>query len=179
MIYRKNFNEYAIKENYTEIYVVQRNKTKHVILIDTLNLNKLLGFSHRWHVRWHKNAHRFYACATIYSKDGSKDMLMHSFLFDRQENEVLDHINGNGLDNRDENIRPCSEDKNLKNRNGRNKNNKSGYRNVVLVSGYYRIQLQINGKNHRFPEKFSDVDDAGKFAEKMRLQYYGEFAGNS
>jgi hypothetical protein len=30
-----------------------------------------------------------------------------------------------------------------------------------------------------FPEKFKDVDEAGRFAEAMRKKYYGEFAGNN
>jgi hypothetical protein len=49
---------------------------------------------------------------------------------------------------------------------------------VSLIAGYYRIQLQIEGRNHIFPEKFKDVDKAGKFAEKMRKKYYGKYAGS-
>lgn len=42
----------------------------------------------------------------------------------------------------------------------------------------YHVQLQINGKN-KVLGKFSDVHEAGRFAEEMRQKYYGEFAGKS
>lgn len=40
------------------------------------------------------------------------------------------------------------------------------------------VQLHINNKNERLGY-FDNVDEAGKFAEKMRQKYYGEFAGLS
>lgn len=42
------------------------------------------------------------------------------------------------------------------------------------------VQLSINGKNTRiakFPKE--QLEEAGKFAEKMRHKYYGEYAGKS
>jgi len=84
-----------------------------------------------------------------------------------------------GLDNREINIREASNEENIKNRKSKNSNNTSGYRNVSLIDGFYRIQIQIDGKNHRFSEKFDDVDKAGLFAKKMREKYYGEFSGEN
>ena len=69
---------------------------------------------------------------------------------------------------------------NLKNRKGRNSNNKSGYRNVSWDGYKWIVQLQVNGKNTclgRFPE--NELEQAGKFAEEMRQKYYGKFAGSN
>jgi hypothetical protein len=94
-------------------------------------------------------------------------------------NYEVDHINKDTLDNRRSNLRITLGKDNLKNRSGKNKNNKSGYRNVSWNKSINKwvIQLQIDGKNHVFDEKFDDVHESGRFAKEMRIKYYGEFAG--
>ena len=71
---------------------------------------------------------------------------------------------------------------NSRNRKSRNKNNKSGYRNVCWDKreNVWLVQLQIDGKCKRvgkFPK--DQLEEAGKFAEEMRKKYYGEFAGSN
>lgn len=176
----KRFNEYEIKGNITEIYIKQRNSKIHIVLIDTENLSKLINFGHRWHVQLNNHTNSYYAHATIYNKNSKlRNITMQSFLFKCRTHEIPDHINNNGLDNRKDNIRICLNKQNLKNRKSKNSNNTSGHRNVTWMSGRWRVQLQINGKNHLFKEKFDDVNKAGKFAEEMRSKFYGKFAGKS
>lgn len=97
-----------------------------------------------------------------------------------EKGEKVDHINHNTLDNRRSNLRVTIDDYNLKHRRSKNKNNSSGYRNVTFnkSTGKWLVQLQINGKNTRLGE-FEDVHEAGKYAEKMRKIYYGNYAGNN
>ena len=80
------------------------------------------------------------------------------------------------------NLRRITQQENLRHRKSKNKNNTTGYRNVIYNKTYktrpYHVQLQINGKN-KVLGKFSDVHEAGRFAEEMRQKYYGEFAGKS
>jgi len=104
---------------------------------------------------------------------------LHSFLLGFSKSRDVDHKNNNTLDNRLENLRISKRKDNSKNRNKLNNNNKSGYRNVCMIEGYWRIQLQRDDKNYRFPEKFTNVHEAGKFAEEMRQKYYGKFAGKN
>jgi hypothetical protein len=104
---------------------------------------------------------------------------MHRIIMSAGKKEKVDHIDHNGLNNTKENMRLITTKDNAKHRETRNKNNTSGYRNVCWINGYWRIQLQVNGVNTRFPEKFSNVDEAGLFAEKKRNEIYGEFAGNN
>lgn len=71
---------------------------------------------------------------------------------------------------------------NTKHRKGKNSNNVSGYRNVTYMKNIkkkpYHVVLMIRGKRTTLG-KFSDVHEAGQFAEEMRQKYYGEFAGES
>ena len=82
--------------------------------------------------------------------------------------------------NRKENLRVILPNENLRNRESRNINNKSGFRNVSWDGHRWVVQLQINGKCvalGRFP--YEQLEQAGLFAEQMRQKYYGEYAGNN
>jgi AP2 domain. len=83
------------------------------------------------------------------------------------------------LDNRRRNLRVVEANKNSKYRQSKNKNNKSGYRNVFYDKrrNKYIVRLQVDGKGTELGS-FNNVDEAGKFAEEMRKKYYGKFAGN-
>lgn len=106
--------------------------------------------------------------------------VLHRFIMDAKENQYIDHINHNTLDNRKDNLRVLSNKENLTNRNGKNNNNKSGYRNVCWVNKEHKwlVQLQVDGVSTvlgRFEK--DDVEAAGEFAERMREKYYGKFKG--
>lgn len=115
----------------------------------------------------------YYAART----ESGRVIRMHREIMQAPDNVLVDHRDGNGLNNQRYNLRMATNRQNAMNRKGANKNNASGYRNVVWIGSYWRVQLQVNGTNHMFPEKFVDVHEAGRFAKKMREEYYGEFAG--
>jgi len=92
-------------------------------------------------------------------------------------NVYIDHINHDTLDNRKSNLRASSNDENTKHRKSKNSNNKSGFRNVAIIKGWYTVQLMIDGKNQSLA-KFKYAEDAGEYAETARQKYYGEFHGN-
>jgi hypothetical protein len=170
-------NNYFIDGDNAYIKIIQKNMTEHLVILDVDNLYRALSLGYKWHVQWHKAANKFYVHATIYlgmfnGKPRYKNITLHSFLFSKNKNEVIDHINGNGLDNRVSNITVGSSKHNSENRLDKNSNNTSGYRNVTKIGKYWRVQIQLDSQNHMFKEKFINVEDAGRFAEEMRLKYY-------
>jgi hypothetical protein len=176
--------DYEIQGEISYIYLYQRNGRRHTVIIDAYNLEKVLNYKYKWIVSLQKRNPEVvnHVRATVYlgvenGKIKNRPILLHHFLVG-SELEDVDHINNNQLDNRDKNLRHTMQPDNDKNRRGKNRNNKSGYRNVCWIYDCWRIQLQINGVNYRFPEKFDDVDEAGRFAKEMRQKYYGEYAGN-
>jgi hypothetical protein len=94
------------------------------------------------------------------------------------EGRHVDHKNHNTLDNRKKKLRVTEQHNNLKNRKGKNSNNKSGYRNVFWASKEKKwiVSLMID-KIHKRLGKFDDVHEAGAFAEEMRKKYYKEYKG--
>lgn len=176
-------NEYKIIGNYIEIYMFNRSKELFITQVSRKHLERLLNFDVRWHSDWKPDINNYYAQATIYQgiengKPKYKTLYLHRFITQAQKGQVVDHKkNSETLDNRDNNLRLSNDANNTKNRKGKNSNNTSGYRNVSWINGFWRIQLQIDGKNKLFSEKFEDVHEAGEFAREMRQKHYGKYKG--
>jgi len=181
----KGFNNYVIEGDVVRIFLRNRKSEVFETLISLCDLELIKSFNLSWHPKYIKSSDSYYARATQYlgmieGKPKYKTLTMQSVILriDYYNNQRPDHVNGDTLDNRRCNLRITTQDENFKNRNGKNKNNTTGYRNVSYVKGKYIVQLQIDGKN-TILGKFEDVHEAGKHAEKMRNTYYGEFSGRN
>ena len=183
-------NKYIIKGDTTEIYCNHRNEEPKICLIDTEDLSRLIEYNKTWHSWPCHTDDTYYIIASVYVsknniEDKSTTIFMHSFIMnastrDKANRIIVDHKNNNPLDNRKENLRIADNDQNTKNRKGKNKNNKSGYRNVFWSTKDERwlVVLQIEKKSKCFGRfKFNDLAKAGILAEEMRQLHYGEYAG--
>lgn len=172
-------NDYKILGEYSVFYIVRRNGDKVEFIIDTEDLDKIKNMC--WHAGWRNIFKKYYIEHTEYlgiidGKPHYKTIFLHDYIMDMKSGENVDHISGDTLDNRKENLRKASDSNNLKNRDRKNINNSTGHRNVSFSNGSYLVQLQVDGKNKRLGS-FDNPEEAGKFAEKMRKEHYGEFCG--
>jgi len=105
-----------------------------------------------------------------------KSLFLHRAIMNAPKGLQVDHINGNGLDNRKENLRLCTATQNKRNVKN-NKRNKSGYRGVSLDarSGKYKAQIST-GEKILSLGSFDDPVDAAKAYDNAALKYHGEFA---
>jgi hypothetical protein len=89
--------------------------------------------------------------------------------------KFIDHINGDRLDNRIENLRPCTPVENQRNKK-LSKVNKSGYKGVSWREGRkaWRVAIRTNGKRIEIG-CFEDLELAGLVADMAREKYHGEF----
>ena len=88
----------------------------------------------------------------------------------------IDHINGDKLDNRRENLRVVSPGRNQVNRHGLNKNNGSGARGVtVRKSGPnpYIAQIMVDRKVHHLGS-FPTLESAVAARRAAELEHWGE-----
>ena len=161
------------------------NKESLWTVFDIIDYERVKNFPYTWHSYYAKKTKSYYCVATRYYKDENgksqhKPVYLAVFILnpDEKPNIYVDHIHHDTLDNRRCNLRISSNDNNSKNRNGKNSNNTTGYRNVIYTEGLYVVQISINGKNTRL-KSFKDVDEAGAYAELMRQKYYGTYAGKN
>jgi len=111
--------------------------------------------------------------------DGKKVCIyMHRFILNAPQDKDVDHVNGNGLDNRRNNIRLCTTSENLANR-GPMVTNTSGYRGVTRAKNGWVAQLgaRLNGKRvNKVIGIFDTPQEASKAYELAHYQRRGEFA---
>lgn len=108
-------------------------------------------------------------------KTKSDSISLHRFILNPPKNKEVDHINGNGLDNRRSNLRICSRLENCKNK-GFSKNNKSGFKGVHWnkTLKYWVTQVTANGKVFT---KYSHTKEvAARKYNELAKKYHGEFA---
>ncbi len=85
----------------------------------------------------------------------------------------VDHINGNTLNNRFENLRIATQANNCKNRK-ENKNNTSGFKGVFLCKKKWQARIQVNNKiiNLGF---YTNKFYAALVYARAAKKYFGEF----
>lgn len=86
---------------------------------------------------------------------------------------MVDHINGDGLDNRRANLRFVTPQQNGMNR--RDKRGSSQYRGVRAVNGRWEAVLSHGGKRTNLG-RFSDEKDAALAWDRAASEAYGEYA---
>lgn len=86
---------------------------------------------------------------------GTKDsiVLMHRLITGADENSLVDHKDGNPLNNVRSNLRQCTHSQNMRNRR-RHKNNRSGFKGVYANRRGGRIrswtaEIKVDGKKYR------------------------------
>ena len=179
---RLGFNKYKFLDDHGEFYIYNKKDEEFTVLIDKEDLERLIKFDRRWSAAWREDSQSYYPMCSEYISIyvNNKTHYLHRWIFNYPENTVIDHINHNTLDNRRCNLRLTEQKKNLEHRNGKNKNNSSGYRNVFWNTAKSQWQVDLCKDYKRILIGFyDDVDIAGVAAEAARQKYYGEYAGKN
>ena len=119
-------------------------------------------------------------CGKIYLKkrgEDGKHLSFHRVLTNAPNGFDVDHINGNELDNRKENLRVCTRSQNLMNQ--RKPKTKNLYKGVYLNHGSWCAKIQIleNGKKKlKHLGTFKNQILAAKAYDFQAKEVHGEFA---
>lgn len=141
-------------------------------LVDDEDFEKLN--SYKWYAT--KNGTKYYASkgGTMLNGKSLKKVYMHRFILNNPTRLVVDHIDGNSLNNQKFNLRQCTKRQNSLNQ-GKNSNNKSGYKGVCYFKGVFIAQISINKKN-TYLGRFKTKDEAYEAYCKACTKYHGEYA---
>lgn len=134
----------------------------------------------KWCATKTRSTGRFYAATRLErSEEGVPGRLvfMHRMIMNipHATAEMIDHRNGDTLDNRKINLRFCTMSENGRNR-GKQVNNTSGYKGVAVGrEGKWQCAIKLHGK--RMPLGiFDDPVEAARVYDRAALIYHGEFA---
>lgn len=133
-----------------------------------------------WCALWSKEGRTFYACVTIRENGLQRTARMHREIMGITDPRVkVDHKNHDTLDNRRENLRPCSHTNNLANRGGRQINNTSGIRGVYWHerAGKWMAQITVSRKAI-YLGLHETKESAAKAYAAANKKYFGEFGGD-
>ena len=125
---------------------------------------------------WYRDSHGY--ARHNYSFNGkSRYILLHRFLMNTPKDMETDHINGNRLDNRKNNLRVCTTSENQRNSCNKRKNNTSGFKGVHRDKDRkkWRVTIYVK-KKCIYCGSFDKLDDAAKAYDKKAKELFGEFA---
>jgi len=104
---------------------------------------------------------------------------LHRIIMRVKKGRCVKHLNGDGLDNRKENLLECSLSYAKSTQKGVMKNNRSGFRGVSDNGPAYRkkwrAELNYEGQRYRLGNYY-DKQDAARTYDKKALELFGEDA---
>ena len=148
-----------------ELVVNSKVHGEHTVLFDDADAGEISKY--RWSIR--KYSKSTYALTWVLGGH----LRLHTLLTGEKE---VDHVNGNGLDNRRENLRPCTHQQNTFNRRMSIRNT-TGFKGVSYnkATGLYTAHIRKDGILHHLGY-FSIASDAGYAYDLAAVAYFGEFS---
>ena len=150
------------------------------VIIDDEDFERVSSMNWQLDCYRYKKRNKAYFRAAYYKKEGNKtytSLWLHRFIMNQPSwnNKVIDHINGDTLDNRKENLRICEQLGNSQNRSI-NKNNLSGYKGVGFHKPTNKWKARIGVKWQRICLGYFDTaEEAYKAYCEASKKYHGEF----
>lgn len=139
----------------------------YVAIVDDEDYDKAMQY--KWSVH-KKNKTTKYAIGNLKRNGRWRTRLLHRFILgDIPDGKEVDHINGNGLDNRKNNLRIVTHQQNAFNR-GKNTKGVCWHKQIRK----WQAQIKINQKQI-YLGIFENLQDAIKARETAVCKYFGEF----
>lgn len=172
-IYRRGFipSKAIIKDGIATIEICdKKNKIIAHAIVDEIDYDKVKDF------RWSLSGNR-YVAARMTHGDNTR-IYLHRLLLNTKKVHT-DHINGDRLDNRRNNLRECTHAENFHNQSKRQtyagRPTTSIYKGVCLANGKWVAQIGVDKKRIRLGS-YVNEEEAGLAYNKAALKYFGEFA---
>lgn len=124
---------------------------------------------YKWYATPSPRPGAFYARCTK-----GRTMLMHRMIMKPPKGMVVDHINGNGLDNRRCNLRLCTQAQNCRN-SRKHSDGKSRFIGVHPHRGKWEVVVTHQRKDY-YGGSFDDEVEAAKARDRLALELHGEYA---
>lgn len=129
---------------------------------------------HNWRCTFDGNT--YYAYTFCYKNRKNKKVFMHRLILNAPKGLIVDHIDGNGLNNRKKNLRLCTWRQNAFNR-GPKQNSSSRYKGLSWQRQYNKWYARISYKGKGiYLGRYDDETEAALAYDRKAEQLFGEFA---
>jgi hypothetical protein len=163
-------NEIVLYDDYAEIILydkigIERDRT--IIDLDDVEKCKL----HKWHKKESIRGKEY-----IFTRINRKIIRLHRYILNFWDlNLEIDHIDGNGLNNRKNNLDTCTHQQNMQNQRKLPSNNTSGYIGVIWnkKNKCWNSQIKIN-KKHIYLGSFYNIENAISSRKEAEIKYFGK-----
>jgi len=161
-----------------ELIIKSKTHGVHTILYDDGDADKIEPYS--WSImKGHGNY--YYAKRNLPRRaDGSRPapLLLHRELTECPKGMMVDHVNGNGLDNRRENLRICTMSQNMMNRD-KTSQNSTGFKGVYKTGDSklnpYSAKIQKDKKVYCLGH-YKTAEEAARVRDRKAIELHGKFA---
>jgi|SRR6185369_7098158 len=157
-----------------QIIINSKKHGKKVVKIDPIDFDLVSKYT--WCLKIIHKTNNFYACSDISKSRSERETIsMHRLILNAKNKEIVDHKNGNGLDNRRINLRIVNPSQSSMNR-GLSTINTTGFKGVTIgYKGKFKSRIGVNKKRISLGE-FRSLTEAAKAYNNAALKYHGEFA---
>ena len=132
--------------------------------------------SFRWHLlvkRSSAGREYVYARRSVMLDGRQQGVLLHREIAGAESRQVVDHINGDPLDNRRANLRVCTQAENARNRQIK-VTNKTGCKGVRARDGKYSASVAVNGRSVHCGT-FATVAEAAQRRDEVARELHGQY----
>lgn len=174
-------NDFEVRADHTVIFLKRRDGTVLETMIDTVDLPLVQAFPGTWFAEFRKETGQYRVVGALWhSKTKYTPVKLHRWIMNAPKGLVVDHINGDTLDNRRSNLRIVTQAQNLQNIHRVPRHNKSsGIRGVCLFKPYarkgyprkWRAYVTVDGKEITLGY-YRTKEEAGAVVARVRARLH-------
>lgn len=164
-------NAYQIDWLNNQVYIEANTPHHEEVKVITISLDKLEKAKQGklWTLK--RKGSSLYARSIVIDGQGNRqEMYLHRFLTDCPDHLVVDHLSGDTLDNRNENLRICTRQANNQNATIR-KDNKTGWKGVTIKKGKFVAAIRVNKKKIHLGTFKTLQEAVGAYWEASRMYH--------